>query len=215
MEFSNDPGKRIGVAPREQARSFLRGRRSVRKFRPGAVPEEVLARILEAATWAPSAHNRQPWRFVVLGSQQARVRLADAMGVDFLRDSLRDGMPALEAEARVARSRARILGAPVVVMLCLDVSCGDPYPDPVRRKAEYWMGVQGVALAGGYLLLAAHAEGLGGVWTCAPLFAQDAARQALDLPDEWQPQALLLLGHPAEIPPPRPRRPIDEITRFY
>lgn len=215
MEISNDHGKRDSVIPRERARSFLRGRRSVRKFRPGAVPEEVLARMLEAATWAPSAHNRQPWRFAVLGSQQARVRLADAMGADFRRDSLVDGLPALEAEARVARSRARILGAPIAVLLCQDISCDDPYPDPVRQAAEYWMGVQGVALAGGYLLLAAHAEGLGGVWTCAPLFAQDAARQALDLPSEWQPQALLLLGYPAEIPPPRPRRPIDEIALFY
>jgi F420 biosynthesis protein FbiB-like protein len=215
MEIPNDHGKRNNVIPRERARSFLRGRRSVRKFRPGAVPEEVLARMLEAATWAPSAHNRQPWRFAVLSSQQARVRLADAMGADFRRDSLVDELPALEAEARVARSRARMLEAPIVVLLCLDISCGDSYPDPVRQAAEYRMGVQGVALAGGYLLLAAHAEGLGGVWTCAPLFAQDAARQALDLPAEWQPQALLLLGYPAEIPPPRPRRPIDEIALFY
>ena len=69
---------------------------------------------------------------------------------------------------------------------------------PSRQQSEHWMGIQSVALAGGHLLLAAWAEGLGGVWMCAPLFAQAAASQALDLPGSWQPQALILLGYPAK-----------------
>jgi coenzyme F420-0:L-glutamate ligase/coenzyme F420-1:gamma-L-glutamate ligase len=99
-------------------------------------------------------------------------------------------------------------------MLCLDTQVGDDYPDERRRQAEYLMGVQSVAMAGENLLLAAHDEGLGGVWVCAPLFAQESVRKALELPIEWQPQGLLLLGYPAKVPQMRPHRPIAEITRF-
>jgi nitroreductase len=76
------------------------------------------------------------------------------------------------------------------------------------------MGVQSVALACGQLLLAAHAEGLGGVWVCAPLFAQESAQASLNLPATWDPQGLLLLGFPSRIPPPRDRFPVGEVTRF-
>jgi nitroreductase len=101
------------------------------------------------------------------------------------------------------------------VLLCLDVFTGDAYPDTPRQAAEHLMGVQSVALAGGYLLLAAHAAGLGGVWVCAPLFAPEAARRALDLPSEWQPQALILLGYPAQTPEARPRVPLADVVTFY
>ena len=76
------------------------------------------------------------------------------------------------------------------------------------------MGVQSVALAGGTLLLAAHAEGLGGVWVCAPLFTPDTVRASLDLPSDWVPQGMILLGYPEKVPEPRPRRPVSEVTRF-
>jgi coenzyme F420-0:L-glutamate ligase / coenzyme F420-1:gamma-L-glutamate ligase len=193
---------------------LLRSRRSVRRFLPQPVPVEMLARILEAATLAPSAHNRQPWRFAVLTTLASRKRLAKEMGADFRRDLLADGVPGEEAEVLVERSNRRITEAPVAIVLCLDPSVGDTYPDPARRQAEYLMGSQSVAMAGGILLLAAHAEGLGGVWVCAPLFAPDTVRQALDLATDWVPQGMLLLGYPANIPEPRPRRPMVEVAQF-
>lgn len=198
----------------ETMHAFLRSRRSVRRFLPNPVPEEAIGRILETATWAPSSHNRQPWRFVVLSSLSARARLAEAMGEPFRRDLLAGGMPAPEAEAAVERSRRRIQGAPLAILLCLDASLGDSYPDPRRRQAEHLMGVQSVALAGGWLLLAAHAEGLGGVWVCAPLFAPEAARRALELSVGWEPQGLLLMGYPQGLPPARPRQAVNEVARF-
>ena len=217
MDFLNGANMRAWLVRRsldgiaDPAYMFY-SRRSVRRFLPQQVSEEVLMRILEAAAWAPSAHNRQPWRFVVLRSVESRAYLAEAMGIELRRDRLSDGMSLEEAEAQVARSRQRILEAPVAVLLCLDTSAGDSYPDAPRQQAEFLMGVQSVALAGGQLLLAAHAMRLGGVWVCAPLFAPHAARKALNLPDAWQPQALLLLGYPAKLPAPPPRRPIDEVT---
>jgi nitroreductase len=58
------------------------------------------------------------------------------------------------------------------------------------------------------LLLAAHAEGLGGNWICWPLYAQEAARQALELPVTWEPQAMFFLGVPDE----QPELPIRKLS---
>jgi F420 biosynthesis protein FbiB-like protein len=174
----------------------------------------MVSRILETATWAPSAHNRQPWRFVVLQNQEIRRRLTDQMEVKFRQDLQSDGVDPERIEVQVNRSRRRLLGAPVVILLCQDTSLGDEYPDAPRKQAEFIMGVQSVALAGGQLLLAAHAEGLGGVWVCAPLFAQEIARQVLSLPQAWEPQAFILLGYPAEEPPLRPRLGLADVARF-
>jgi F420 biosynthesis protein FbiB-like protein len=196
------------------ALDLLRSRRSTRRFLPQPVPQAVLLRLLEAATWAPSAHNRQPWRFVVLSSPESRRRLAGDMGIRFRQDLLADGLPEQEVQAQVARSRQRILDAPAAVLLCLDPSAGDVYPDPERQQFELLMGVQGAAMAGENLLLAAQAEGLGGVWVCAPLFAPGTVRRALDLPEAWIPQGLLLLGYPAKPPVSRPRLPVADVTFF-
>jgi coenzyme F420-0:L-glutamate ligase / coenzyme F420-1:gamma-L-glutamate ligase len=193
----------------------LRSRRSVRRFQLQPVPEDAIQRILGAATWAPSAHHRQPWRFAVLASLGSRSRLAQALGDAFRRDLQADGLSPAEVDAQVSRSRQRIQEAPLAVLLCLDLSTEDTYPDAERQQSEHWMGVQSVALAGGHLLLAAWAEGLGSVWMCAPLFAPAVAGQALDLPLEWQPQALILLGYPARVPEPRPRRPLAEVTKYF
>jgi coenzyme F420-0:L-glutamate ligase/coenzyme F420-1:gamma-L-glutamate ligase len=74
------------------------------------------------------------------------------------------------------------------------------------------MGTQSVALAGLQLLLAAHAEGLGGTWICWPLFAPEETRQVLGLPSIWEPQGLLFLGYPLEQPDAPVRIPKEEIS---
>lgn len=194
--------------------AFLRSRRSIRRFRPEPVADEIVRRILETATYAPSAHNRQPWRFVVIDDTRLREQFVDAMGAAFLHDLLADGLPPEEAEARLQRSRERILSAPIAILLCLDMSDMDRYPDPIRAQKEYMMAVQSVALCGGQLLLAAHAEGVGGVWMCAPLFANEAVKSSLSLPPTWEAQALILLGYPQDDPTCPPRKPLDEVTLF-
>ncbi len=211
----------IGTTPNQldltlkyaQLHHFLRSRRSVRQFQNRPLPPEQIERILESALWAPSAHNRQPWRFAVLVDRADRLRLADSMGEAFRRDLLADGLTATSAEKLVVRSRNRILQAPLVVILCMSMSEMDVYPDLHRQDFERQMAAQSVALCGGTLLLAAHAEGLGGVWVCAPLFAQQIVRETLDLPADWEPQGMLLIGYPAQIPAPRPRKPIQEVVR--
>ena len=87
----------------------------------------------------------------------------------------------------------------------------DTYPDTRRKKAEYLMASQSAAGAGLQLLLAAHAEGLGSVWVCSPLFAQETVQAALGLPKSWEPQAMYFLGYPEEIPQVRERKNLHEI----
>jgi coenzyme F420-0:L-glutamate ligase/coenzyme F420-1:gamma-L-glutamate ligase len=193
---------------------WLEGRRSVRRFEDRAVPRELLERILRAACAAPSAHNRQPWRFAVVSAGETRRKLKDCMADEFRRDLRADGLPEGEAEARIARAGDRLLHAPAAVVLCFTLAEMDHYADVRREQAERTMALQSASLAGGHLLLAAHAEGLGACWMCGPLFAPQAVRDALDLPADWEPQALIVLGWPAEKPAARERRPFEDTVRW-
>lgn len=194
--------------------NFLRTRRSIRRFKPEPVPDPVIQNILTTATFAPSAHNRQPWRFVVLSDLAVREKLAIAMAVDFKHDLTRDGLSPEKIQLQIKRSRERITSAPVAILLCLDMSGMDKYPDKKRSTAEYMMAVQSVAAAGLQLLLAAHAEGLGGVWACWPLFAQEPIQRILNLPEPWEPQGMFFVGYPVEIPNARERKEIGGISLF-
>jgi len=177
---------------------LFRERRSIRRYRPDALPRPLLEMLLDAAIWAPSAHNRQPGRFVVVENPAVKESLARAMGDQLRRDLAADGLAADRIEADAGRSYARMTSAPVVIVLCLSLVDMDVYPDERRSQNEYLMAVQSAAMAGQNLLLAAHEAGLGACWMCAPLFVPDGVRAALGLPDDWQPQALVTLGYPAE-----------------
>jgi len=194
--------------------AFLRSRRSIRRFRPDPVPAAMLQRILETATYAPSAHDKQPWRFAVLTDAGAKSRLAQAITDRFCGDMTGDGAAEADINTRVERTIRRLNEAPVAIVLCRDVTQVNPQPDAVRQRAEAIMGTQSVAVAGLQLLLAAHAEGLGGTWICWPLFAPQETRQALGLPAEWQPEGMIFLGYPAEEPATPPRRSLQEIVRY-
>lgn len=190
---------------------LIRSRRSIRRYTADRVPAEVIERLLTAAIWAPSAHNRQPGRFVVISEPEAKERLAAQMGARLRADRLADGDPPDVVERDAARSYARITGGPVVIVVCLTMVEMDRYPDARRKKAEYLMAAQSVAMAVQNLLLAAHAEGLGACWMCAPLFCADAVRAALELPDDWDAQALITLGFPADNGKPGTRKPLAEV----
>lgn len=194
--------------------AFLQTRRSIRRFKPDPVPDSVIERILTTATFAPSAHNRQPWRFTVTSDLKSKTKLADAMAAEFQHDLEADAISPDEIKRKVARSRERIIGAPVVIILCVDMTDMDMYPDARRKKAEYIMATQSTANAGMQMLLAAHAEGLGSVWVCSPLFVGEIVQTVLNLPTSWEPQAMYFLGYPAETPTVRERKSIKEITSW-
>lgn len=178
---------------------LVQGRRSIRRYQSRSVPHALLKRILTAATWAPSAHNRQPWRFCVIESDTGKQALSQAMGERWRRDLTADGADFDFIERRVSVSHARITGAAALVMAAVSLEEMDVYPDALRAEAEWLMAVQSTALACQNLLLAAHHYGLGACWMCAPLFVPDTVRGILNLPETWRPQALITLGYPAEV----------------
>jgi len=194
--------------------AFLRSRRSVRRFSPDTIPADVIKRILTTATFAPSAHNKQPWRFVVLVNAEAKSHLIVNITGKFYRDMIADGVSEVEIQKRIESTTRRINEAPVIIVLCQDVTQVNPQPDKERQYVELKMGTQSVALAGLQLLLAAQIEGLGGTWICWPLFAPEETRQSLDLPLEWEPQGMIFLGYPAEKPKLPERIPLSNIAIF-
>jgi coenzyme F420-0:L-glutamate ligase/coenzyme F420-1:gamma-L-glutamate ligase len=215
-------GQRAGVIRRlssdcdpDHADAFhavMRSRRSIRNFRPDVVPDATLERLFTSAAAAPSAHNRQPWRFLVIDDAPAKAHLALAMGTRLARDRRRDG-DAADAIARdVARSYSRITGAPVLILVSLTLEHADVYPDAKRREAEFLMAVQGTAMAAQNLLLGAHAEGLAACWMCGPLFCPTVVRKELGLPAHWQPQGLIALGIAADAGRARERLALEEFV---
>ncbi|HRW03652.1 MAG TPA: nitroreductase family protein [Caldilineaceae bacterium] len=177
---------------------LVQSRRSIRRYQQRPIAQSVLEELLTAATWAPSAHNRQPWRFCVVTSDATKFALSERMGEQWRQDLTADNADLDFIERRVAISHARITGAAALVVANVSMEEMDQYPDTVRAEAEWTMAVQSVALACQNLLLAAHQQGLGACWMCAPLFVPTLVRNVLSLPVHWYPQALITLGYPAE-----------------
>ncbi|HMV29636.1 MAG TPA: nitroreductase family protein, partial [Anaerolineales bacterium] len=136
--------------------TFLRTRRSIRRFKPDPIPDSVIREILHTATLAPSAHNRQPWRFVVMTDKTSIAEFAKMMAIEFRHVLEQDQLPPEEIQKRLNRSQERISGAPVVIIACVEMTEMEKYPDERRKKAEYLIATQSVANAGMQLLLAAH-----------------------------------------------------------
>lgn len=191
---------------------LIRGRRSVRKYSPKEVPRRILFKILEAARWAPSAHNAQPWRLVVITERPLKRKLAEQMADEWIKDMMRDGVPRDTREKLAEASIKQFTSAPVLIVACVTMEDMDTYPDRRRMTYEHIMAAQSLAAAIQNILLAAYSEGLGACWFCAPLFCQDAVREVLRIPEGVEPQALITLGYPSEKPSPPPRKPLREIV---
>lgn len=192
---------------------LIKSRRSIRRYAEESIPEATIIRLLDAATWAPSAHNRQPWRFAVLTQAADKDRLARAMGRRLRADRTADQDDPADIERDVARSYARLTGAPVLILVGLSMADMDRYPDPPRSHNEWLMAVQSTAMAAQNLLLLAHAEGLAGCWLCAPLFVPELVRETLNLPEDWEPQGLITLGKAAETRS-KSREPLEDKIKF-
>jgi coenzyme F420-0:L-glutamate ligase/coenzyme F420-1:gamma-L-glutamate ligase len=192
----------------------LRRRRSVRRYTPAPVSDDLIRQVLDAAIHAPSAHNRQPWRFAVLKTASPKERLACAMAERLREDRTHDGADADAIAKDAARSIARIIGAPLVIVVALTMEDMDLYPDPHRAAAEQQMAIQSTAMAVQNLLIAAEAVGLASGLMCAPLFCPDIVREALTLPSRWAPQALITLGCAAAPGKPLRRRALSEVVHM-
>jgi len=191
-------------------REAIRQRRTVRAYRPDDVDLRLVEQAIEDATWAPSPHHTQPWRFVLVSSERERRRLAEAMGEKWQADLSGDELSPRLIDGQLKGSRVRLGKARALLVVCLSQHDLDRYPDERRQACERDMAVQSIGAAIQTLLLSLHLNGLGAAWMCAPLFCPEIVQEALQLPADWEPQALITVGRPVGPPPVPPRRPLDE-----
>ena len=182
----------------------VRRQRACRTFRPDAVADDLVERVLEAATFAPSAENRQPWEFVVVRDARVRARIGD-----LTRQAWRGGARAY-AEARLSSrlladvdrgAEGDVSAAPVLVVVCADARRAHEAAIP----ASIFPAVQN-------LLLAANALGLGAALTTLPTAFAVELRELLALPDHVRPLAVVPLGHPDRALGPPRRDPVSDHT---
>jgi nitroreductase len=183
----------------------LAHQRACREFLPDPVPDDVLDRILTAATHAPSAENSQPWRFVVVRDAAKRQAIADLATKVWEGGARQHSAPTLAEHILKDVDRSMMGGAmaaaPVIVIVC-----GDPVNTfPSAMESSIWPCVQN-------LLLAAGAEGLGASLTTMATLIPDKLRALLEIPADITPYAAIPLGKPAH-PLGRPRRrPVSDVT---
>jgi coenzyme F420-0:L-glutamate ligase/coenzyme F420-1:gamma-L-glutamate ligase len=192
----------------------IKQRRSIRKYSPTRVPRKILNEILEAAQSAPSPHNVQPCRFIILTQKNSKKNLAVAMAQTRTEDLIRDNVP-LELIKRITKASVqRFTNAPVLIIACITIAEMTKYPDEQRQKNERDLTIQSLGAATENMLLAAHSKDLGACWFCAPIFCKDAVRRVLRVPEDIEPQALIAMGYPAEKPSTPVRKPFQDIFYF-
>ncbi|MGH3436882.1 MAG: coenzyme F420-0:L-glutamate ligase [Sciscionella sp.] len=181
-------------------------RRSVRQFTADPVEPEAVRRAVGIALTAPAPHHTRPVRFAWLRGAAPRAKLLDTMREIWVADLLGDGLQRQRAERRVGRGEL-LYTAPELIIPLLLLDGAHDYPDQRRRAAEHTMfTVAGGAAVQG-LLVALAAEGLGSCWVGSTIFAGDAVRAVLDIPDHWQPLGAIAVGYAAD-GPPQPRPPL-------
>lgn len=166
--------------------------------------DELVARVLRAATHAPSAENRQPWAFVVVREPARRGALGELMKrawEDGGREYASRHLPARFLAEVDRGARGGVAGAPVMVVVCADAERCHPSALP----ASVFPAVQN-------LLLAASALGLGSVLTTLALQHAEDVAALLQLPPHVRPMAVVPLGWPARVPGPPARRELGEIA---
>jgi len=204
----------------------LAGRRSVRTFREDAPGEDLIRRVIEAAVTAPSASNKQPWRFLVLQDPERISALAEAVRSAVASLSQRVEPSSAQAIAGYGSYFWRFEAAPVLIvplfrrltLLSHFLEAGQGPADgneaALVERLELRSGLIGTSLAIQNLLLMAHALGLGASGMTGPLVAEPALREQLSVPASWDIACLIPLGWPAEDPTPTPRKPIEKVIRW-
>ncbi|KKW64001.1 coenzyme F420-0:L-glutamate ligase [Mycolicibacterium elephantis] len=183
-------------------------RRSVRRFSAEPVAADLIEAAVAEALTAPAPHHTRPVRFVWLQDHARRVALLDRMKDKWRADLRGDGRSADAVERRVARGQI-LYDAPDVVIPFMVPDGAHSYPDAERTAAEHTMFTVAVGAAVQALLVALAVRGVGSCWIGSTIFAPDLVRDALELPDDWEPLGAIAIGYPEEgSAPSGPRDPI-------
>lgn len=174
---------------------LVKKRQSCRDYSETPVPDEYVANCIEAARLAPSACNKQPWRFMVVKNCELRKSICS--------EGLLPGLP-----------MPWLKKAPVIIVLCAETSMFTHAIAPLLSKVQYHL--IDIGIAGEHFVLAAEAQGLGTCWI--GWFNERKVRKILDLPKSLKILSLISLGHianPAESGNESKRMKAEEISKYY
>ena len=188
-------------------------RRSIRKYLSKPVPKELITEILDAGRVAPSAKNRQPWRYIVFAESQ-KEEMLDKMesGLDREEHSSAS-LPGSASGLADAGNTLRIMREAPVIILVLNTNGTSPFVphDTDERFVEIFDSLSiGASIEN--ILLKACEKGLGTLWIANTCFAYKELTGLLDT--ECQLVGAVALGYPDGQPAPRPRKALDEIAEF-
>ena len=200
----------------------MRTLRAVRRLRPDPIPDDVLRRVLEAATWAPTGGNRQAWRIIVVKDPLRKRRLGElyrGIAVPFMQ-SYSEQLGSLPNSERAKTAKMLRSGihlaehfgeSPVLCIFCfhpegLAVTDADLARVSVVGGGSIYPAVQN-------LLLACRAEGLGCVLTTLLCKAEPEVKKVLAIPQPWGTAAAVPIGYPLlRGHGPISRRPVEEMA---
>ena len=191
----------------------MQTQRAVRRWTAEPVPDDVIERIIRAATWAPSGSNMQPWGFVVIRDAARRKLVADAIRESFA--GFADRLPDPDTiedptQRRMIRGAmnlfANFAAAPVLIIPCL-VAAQSPAPEGLLAGSSIYPSIQN-------LMLAARAEGLGTVLTTPQDGIMETLRSEIGIPSQAQPVAMIPMGWPDVNFGPVTRRPLSEFLHW-
>jgi len=194
---------------------FVRSRRSIRKFRTDPLPREDLHRIIEAASWAPSASNRQDWEFAIITSHTLKKKMEDIVRTRWklILDKSETEVIKEELE-KYAKHFDWFSQAPVLIVISAKRSeifllnlLGEAAEDVAGTEISAAMAAQN-------LMLAAHASGIGSCCITGPLVAQETLKELLGLGKRRKIVCLVALGYPAEQPEAPLRKPVEKIAKY-
>jgi nitroreductase len=203
--------------------------RALRRFKPDPVPDEVLARILDAAIRAPSAGNGQNWLFMVVKSHEQRQKIgeiyrrAGAIVADFYR---RVGRPTHMDEKQYEMLtnsglylHEHLAEAPILLLACLRLETSLEALMQLPRETQLammnsfpWMAGASIYPAVQNIILACRALGLGTCLTTNHMLLEEEVKQVIGLPSEYRTFALLPIGYPINKFGPVNRQPLSEVV---
>ena len=199
----------------EEFLELVRGRRSIRKFRPDPLPRQVLRQIIEAASWAPSASNRQDWEFRVVTSSPLKEKMKTIVrshwelilnksSSDVIREELQKYVIMFDWFSH-APALIVISAKKPESFLCHIL--GDTVGDVAGTEISAAMAAQN-------LMLAAYVSGIGSCCVTGPLVAQEELKELLEIGKGRKIICLIALGYPAEQPEAPPRKPVEKISKY-
>ncbi len=202
----------------------IKTRRSIRKFAPGDVPDEMIEQMLEAARLAPSASNRQPWRFLVVRDKKIKEELSH---ICHGQRSIEDAPVAIVcfgdlnrySEEATSKRRQEMTDSEATATATVSSRHPDPYfkayldpqATPSREQLAVAPVIANTFIAIEHIVLMATALGLGTCWVGTWVYVSEFQR-LFGLAGNIIPVAVIPVGYQAgELPPQRPRLDLEEI----